>query len=373
MKPRRRAAGFALLIALGAGRAAFAHKPSESHLALPLRAGGGDGRWDIAIRDLDDALALDADGDGNVTWAEVRAREAAIAATAASALKLTSDRGPCRLAVARLEIAAHSDGNYASLPLAIDCPAAARAVVVDDRLLFDVDPRHRVLVSARDQTFVLSRADHAREIQLGPAVASSIPGFIAEGALHIWAGLDHVLFLLALLLPAVLRREDGHWAPLPRLRPALADVARIVTAFSVAHSLTLSLAALGLVSLPARLTEPAIAASVVIASINNLRPVFGRDRWLVAFALGLLHGFGFSSVLADGGLTAGHLLSSLLGFNLGVELGQLAVVAAFVPAAFLVRRSVAYHRVALIGGSTAIALVATVWFVARVFEIPQWS
>ena len=116
-----------------------------------------------------------------------------------------------------------------------------------------------------------------------------------------------------------------------------------------------------------------IAASVVIAGVNNLRPVFGPDRWLVAFALGLLHGFGFSSVLSDGGLASGHLLSALLGFNLGVELGQLAIVAAFVPAAFLVRRTVAYHRVALIGGSTAIAFVATVWFVARVLDIPQWS
>jgi hypothetical protein len=182
-----------------------------------------------------------------------------------------------------------------------------------------------------------------------------------------------VLFLLALLLPAVLRREQGRWLPVQEIRPALLDVARIVTAFSIAHSLTLSLAALGLVHLPARITEPAIAASVVIAAVNNVRPLFGRERWVVAAALGLLHGFGFSSVLADAGLGSGRLLAALFGFNLGVELGQLAIVALFVPAAFLVRRTFVYRRVALIGGSAAVALVATVWFVARVFEISQWS
>jgi hypothetical protein len=147
----------------------------------------------------------------------------------------------------------------------------------------------------------------------------------------------------------------------------------MVTAFSAAHSLTLSLAALGVVRLPAALTEPAIAASVVIAGVNNVRPLFGRHRWVVAFALGLLHGFGFSSVLTDAGLAPSRLLSSLLGFNLGVELGQLAIVAAFVPAAFLLRRTVAYRRVALVGGSAAIALVATVWFIARVLDLSQWS
>ena len=182
-----------------------------------------------------------------------------------------------------------------------------------------------------------------------------------------------MLFLLALLLPAVLRREQGRWVPLPQIRAALSDVARIVTAFSIAHSLTLSLAALGLVRLPARITEPAIAASVVVAAVNNVRPVFGRDRWVVAFALGLLHGFGFSSALSDAGLARGRLLGSLLGFNLGVELGQLAIVAAFVPAAFLVRRTLVYRRVALAGGSTAIAVVATVWLVARVLDISKWS
>jgi hypothetical protein len=139
-----------------------------------------------------------------------------------------------------------------------------------------------------------------------------------------------------------------------------------VTAFTAAHSLTLTLATLGLVSVSSRVIEPAIAASVALAAVNNLRPLFGPDRWVVAFALGLLHGFGFSSVLADAGLAPAALVRALVGFNVGVELGQLAIVAAFVPAAFLLRRTVAYRRVALLGGSTAIAACALLWTVQRI-------
>jgi hypothetical protein len=175
-----------------------------------------------------------------------------------------------------------------------------------------------------------------------------------------------VLFLIALLLPSVLRRGPEGWRPVSAIRPALGDVARIVTAFTAAHSLTLSLAALGLVSVPARLVEPAIAASVALAAANNVRPVFGAERWVVAFALGLLHGFGFSSVLSDAGLAGGALARALVGFNSGVELGQLAIVAVFVPAAFFLRATRAYRRLALVGGSLAITALSVVWIVERI-------
>jgi len=171
---------------------------------------------------------------------------------------------------------------------------------------------------------------------------------------------------VALLLPSVLRREEGHWRPVPAIRSALGDVARIVTAFTAAHSLTLSLAALGVVSVPARLVEPAIAASVALAAANNVRPIFGADRWVVAFALGLLHGFGFSSVLSDAGLAGAALARALVGFNAGVEVGQLAIVGLFVPLAFLLRATAAYRRVALVGGSLAITALSLVWIVERI-------
>jgi hypothetical protein len=224
---------------------------------------------------------------------------------------------------------------------------------------------------AGEQVVVFSRNARRAEVSL-PAARSSTGHFAAavtEGIHHIWTGYDHLLFLLALLLPAVLRRRDRRWVPVEQLRTALVEVLKVVTAFTAAHSITLSLAALGFLSLPSRVVESAIAASVVLAALNNLWPVVGADRWLAAFALGLLHGFGFSSTLADLGLARATLLPTLIGFNCGVEIGQAAVVAIFVPIAFFLRRRRIYEVGALRFGSVLIAIVAALWLVERAFEI----
>jgi hypothetical protein len=178
-------------------------------------------------------------------------------------------------------------------------------------------------------------------------------------------GADHVLFLLCLLLPAVLVRESGRWVPVAGLGAAGAEVLRVVTAFTVGHSITLSLAALGVANLPSRLVESTIAASVVLAALDNLRPVVCRRRWLMALGFGLAHGLGFATVLTDLGLEGAPFLPALLGFNLGVEAGQLALVALFLPLAFATRRSLAYERLAVGAGSLLIALVASAWLVER--------
>ena len=372
----------ALVLAVVGGLAgtAQAHKPSDSILHLSPGAGGGTGRWDIAVRDLDDALALDADGDGRVTWGELRTRAADVTGYALGRLGLRTPAGACALATGEggITVTQHSDGAYVSLPLALGCPPAdaGAALEIDYRLLFDIDPQHRGLLRVDDgrggvEPVILTARDHRRALAWSgsPTAQHSFRSFVAEGVRHIWGGLDHVLFLIALLLPAVLRRHDRAWLAVPAIRPALADVVRTVTAFTAAHSLTLSLAALHVVVMPARLTESAIAASVVLAAVNNIWPLFGRDRWVVAFALGLLHGFGFASVLADVGLPSAHLVSSLLGFNLGVELGQLALVAGCLPIAYLVRRTAAYRRITVPGLSAVLAVVAIIWFVERALDV----
>ncbi len=210
---------------------------------------------------------------------------------------------------------------------------------------------------------------------------SQFVDYAADGVWHIWIGFDHILFLLSLLLPAVGawvagvggQRPGGSrratWQPVPRLGVAVWEVLRIVTAFTLAHSITLSLATLGWVSLPSRLVESTIAASVVLAALNNVFPFFQGRRWMVAFAFGLIHGFGFASVLADLGLPRDALALALLGFNLGVEAGQLAIVAVFLPLAYLLRHSKFYRWVVLWGGSLAIAAIAAAWFVERAFEL----
>jgi hypothetical protein len=156
-----------------------------------------------------------------------------------------------------------------------------------------------------------------------------------------------------------------------RFRQALAQVAKVVTAFTVAHSLTLSLAVLGVVAPPSRLVESLIALSVMIAAANNVVPVVTRYVWGVAFGFGLIHGFGFASVLVDLGLPKSALALALFGFNLGVELGQLAIVAAFLPFAFafLLRRTSSYRRWLMPAGSLAVAGIAMLWLVERSLDV----
>ena len=145
---------------------------------------------------------------------------------------------------------------------------------------------------------------------------------------------------------------------------------RTVTAFTVAHSLTLSLAALHVVVIPARLTESAIAASVVLAAVNNLWPLFGRDRWVVAFALGLLHGFGFASVLADLGLPRATPGLVAAGIQPRRRAGT-ARAGRRLPAARLPRRDgpPPTARITVPGLSAALAVVAIIWFVERALDV----
>ena len=189
--------------------------------------------------------------------------------------------------------------------------------------------------------------------------------FAREGVWHIWLGFDHVLFLLCLLLPADVRRENGRWRAVPRAREAAGEVLRIVTAFTLSHSLTLAPAALGVVSLPSRWVESAIAASIVLAALDNLRPFLRAPRTWVAFAFGLVHGLGFAGVLAELGLPSDARALALIAFNLGVEVGQLAIVAVFLPLALAARRRALYPRAVLAGGSCAIAALASVWLWER--------
>ena len=368
---RPRALLLCLFVALFAADA-VAHKPSDSYLTLEHEGNAVKGQWDIALRDLDGAVGLDANGDGEITWGEVRARQPNIAAYALSRLDIASGGAACSLKVEDQLIDEHTDGSYAVLRLSGTCPEPGPALLIDYRLLFDIDPTHRGLLQyvhgGHSDSVIFSSEGRTQTMGAGTAWTQLI-AYIHEGVWHIWLGFDHILFLLSLLLPAVLLRSQGRWTPAASFRSAFWDVAKIVTAFTIAHSITLSLAALGLVSLPSRWIESAIALSVVLAAINNVFPLVHHGRWMAAFGFGLIHGFGFASALKDLGLPTGSLALSLFGFNVGVELGQLAIVCAFLPLAYAIRATWAYRRVVLAGGSVAIATIAGVWLVERALNV----
>jgi hypothetical protein len=358
---------------------AHAHKPSDSYLTLRGAAGSTDiaVRWDIALRDLDYVLELDRDGNGALTWGEVRTRQDDITRYATSHLALTAGVNACAWATAQpMMLDKHSDGTYAVLSLTARCDTLDQGLKAHYSLLFDVDPSHRGLVqwtspgSKGAQALIFGSESAEQALALQPQGAwPTLRQYVTDGVWHIWIGYDHILFLLALLLPAVLLRRYEQWEPAPRLGGAVKDVFKVVTAFTLAHSITLSLAALGVISLPSRLVESAIAASVVIAALNNLRGTLESRRWVMAFGFGLIHGFGFASVLADLGLPQQALVLALVGFNVGVELGQLAIVAAFLPLAFGLRHTRFYRVGVLKFGSSLVALLAAWWFVQRAFDL----
>lgn len=362
-----------LAMALAMGLPAHAHKASDSYLVLDVQGAKVVGQWDIALRDIDFALGLDADGDGAITWGELRAQHAPINAWALGALVLERG-GRCNLQVGQNQVDEHSDGAYAVLDLTGDCPAPHGDLSLGYQLLFDVDALHRSLaritVDGRVQSAVMSpQAPRQTFAAAAVSAGSQLAQFFVQGVWHIWIGFDHILFLLALLLPLVLVRDAGQWRPVERFSLALREVLWVVTAFTVAHSVTLSLAALGLVALPSRWVESAIALSVVVAAFDNLVPVFKHRRWMVAFGFGLIHGFGFASVLADLGLPQEALVLSLVGFNVGVEAGQLAIVGVFLPLAYLLRRTAFYRRGVLVGGSLLTMALALVWLAERALDL----
>ncbi len=333
---------------------------------------------------------------------EVRARAVDIAAFVIPQLAVKTDNGSCvirsdahpvedRAAVAAgpgttLSLATHSDGTYAVLQYRLDCPNVADALTVDYHLFAASDPTHRGIVRVID----VALGSHASSISalavLGPgsshhqfefkesSTLTTLLGFINEGIWHIWLGFDHVLFLLTLLLPSVLLASTPRIGKGGDFTVTLLDVLKIVTAFTVAHSLTLTLAVLDWVSLPSRIVESGIALTVLLGALNNLRPVLRERRWVAAFVFGLIHGFGFAGALKSLQLPAGELAISLFGFNVGVEIGQLAIVTAFVPLAFRLRYTNFYRTGVVRGGSILIALIAAAWFIERAWDtklLPQ--
>ena len=206
-----------------------------------------------------------------------------------------------------------SDGEYLRLDFLLKNVSRPKTLRVNYRLFFETNSLHRGLARieayGKIQVAAFSPEHSSQQFPLdSPAPGRQLAVFLREGAWHIWTGYDHILFLLALLLPAVLRREGGQWREVGAFRPAFFNVLKIVTAFTAAHSLTLSLAALGIVKLPARLTESAIAVSVALAAANNLWPLVRERGWMVAFGFGLVHGFGFATALSGLDLARGTLV-----------------------------------------------------------------
>ena len=364
---------FLFLLVCAWAATAHAHIASNGFLTLDVEGSRVTGAIELAMRDGELAIGLDSNRDGKVTWGEVRSHQHDLELYVRSKLSLSVGEATsrCSQEFAPVEVNERVDGNYLWLPFTAACGSKLTRLAIDYRLLQDIDPSHRGLLTVTawgsTQTGVLGGSSPVPQVVAldHPSAWRAFAEYLRTGIWHIWSGIDHLLFLLSLLLPAVLKRRNQQWEAVPLAKPAFVSILKVVTAFTVAHSITLSLAAFDVVRLPSRLTESIIAASIIVAALNNIFPKVTEGRWRIAFAFGLLHGFGFASVLADMGLPPGARVVSLVAFNLGVEVGQLAVVLAVMPLAYTVRASAFYRRTVMQWGSSAIAGLALVWLVQR--------
>jgi hypothetical protein len=344
---------------------AFGHEPSRSLVTLDVDGPELRGRWDIALRDLEDAVGLDANGDELVTWGEVTARHDAVVAYALARLRVAASAADCNLVARPKGVDTHGGATFAVLELEGRCATAPRRLEIDYELLFEIDRAHRAIVAVNSGGGTATAVASFDSPRLTLAMAelspwSTLRRFVVEGVHHIWEGYDHLAFVALLLLPIVLGRSADSGA-----RAVAREIVRVITAFTAAHSLTLALALTGYVAIPTRIVELAIAASVLIAALFNVAPKVPRLGAKLVFGFGLVHGLGFANALGDLGATEQSLLATLAGFNLGVELGQLVVVAGLLPPLVIAARS-ARARVAVnAAGSIVCAALAVAWLAER--------
>ena len=365
-----------LLIVISSGNAQ-AHSSSNSYIIFSTQNQSSVLRADINFRDVDLVFDLDQNKDGKVSWGETLAKTAEIQAWLEQGIQLKTTSQKCSLTQMNMKASDHADGTYLSVEWAVACSGAAQegptGLKLRYSLLFDQDNLHRALVKidlpdSQSSAILSPERPEVSLTKANDSLTHVLARYLIEGVWHIWIGVDHILFLLSLLTLAFLepaRKSVIHWPAVKNVKTSVLDVLTVVTAFTLAHSITLGLTIFKWLEPSADFIEPVIALSVVAAALNNLLGWAALRRWQLAFAFGLVHGFGFANVLLDLGLPSDQLAIALGGFNLGVELGQIAIVLVFLPLAWTLRHTIFYRWVVVVGGSLAIAALGLIWTLQR--------
>lgn len=372
--PRIRAGATWLLLLslLLPAASAWAHSSSTSYLTVVTAGADLQVQWEIALRDLDYAIGLDPAG--RITWGDVRGRAAAIEAYALPRLTLSSGGAACPPGPVELLADERGGTGYAVLRFTARCAAPLRQVRIGYALMFDLDPQHRALLDfisgSSFHVAVLSPAAPRLTMEAGSRLRQTFAEYFRVGADHILSGPDHLLFIAILLFPAMFRRTaGGRWRPVERFLPAFLETTRILSAFTVAHAITVTAATLGWVDIPSRVIEGAIALTIAATALDNIVPVLPERRWVLAFGFGLIHGMGFATALGPLSLPAWPLAVALFSFNLGVEAVQLLAAAIVLPVGFALRNLRVYPARLLPGASGLAGLLALAWFAQRTLRL----
>lgn len=375
-------ASFAV-ISLTFPTAVEAHTSGETYVWINVEDTRFSGRVEINLNDIRDKLHIEVPNTDPLSV--VREHQEEILAYVRDHFELRAKGNEIPISfgeIQQLDLSENEEGNYVQFSYNTPKGEVPDIIEVKNSLFVGTDLLHRSLVcieknekSGQEFTsqfvaMVFGQHNPVQELDLTNIELLMRPrDFIWQGVLHIWIGTDHILFIITLLLPAVLIYQETKWNPVSSFKEAFWNIIRIVTIFTVAHSITLSLAALGLVKLPSWIVESVIALSIILVAINTISPRFKDKTWMVIFGFGLFHGMGFATVMSELPFRMMNLVKVLIGFNIGVEIGQLAIVAAVFPVIFLLRKSRAYVPLILRGGSAIIAVVACFWFVERAFAI----
>jgi len=361
-------ASFALGSMVVLATPADAHQTSVKYVDVTVEGARATIQLTVAPGDVTEPLGLPPDSRPSVA----EATTPRVAAYVARWLALGPDGAPpCPAEPPRIH--PDADARFVVVAWQVACPAGLARLALDFRAFFAVDSRHEAIVTvhapdATGDATVVRATDPILHVHAGDE--AGITAWIAAGVEHIWGGRDHVCFVLALLLVVMLVRRDHAWATRPPLA-TLRHTGVIITAFTVAHSLSLIAASLGWVSLRSRPVESLIAFSILYTALENIAKPDVQWRFVLTFGFGLVHGLGFASVLQVM-LPPDHVIGPLLGFNLGVELGQLVIVVIALPLAWLCARELGaerYRRRAMPALSILIALIALKWLIERAFAV----
>jgi hypothetical protein len=358
-----------LLIFAGCFRteAATAHAISASFLNIRVDEAGTAFQLDLDLIDLNEQISLDQNGDRLITWSEVTSQFDNIKATLEGAVAFADPVNKCPITISEFKINKKLGGVYLAAFGTLGCKPSSQ-LKVQYNYFFDLNLDHRCYLQLTfpggNRSLILS--DNNREVGI-PLVAESagpiLKQFVGEGLWHILGAIDHVLFLIVLLLPCVLRRTSKFdWLPEQSKSVVVWHVTKVVTSFTVAHTLTLVLTSFAVLPLPPTwLAETLVALTILISAIDNIYSIVPFKRTLMGFVFGLIHGLGYSSVLTDLGLGGRSMVFGLLGFNVGVELAQLVVIGLFLPILFQLRNAALYQWILLRVGSATIGVFSLLW------------
>ncbi|MGI9318141.1 MAG: HupE/UreJ family protein [bacterium] len=361
---------------------AYGHAKGEDYIFINIEEQGIVGEFQINIDELRDKLGIDIPKVGSVDVDVLRKSETTVYNYIEQNFSIGPQQAPpFQIGFTGVKIG-KKIGKFVTYPFRIKSESIPDKLTIRHNMFYEGDRNHRglLLVQYNAKTDINYGEEHTALIfnpnnQVQELDLNNVPGLlrmrqmIIQGMWHIWIGIDHILFLLALILPTVLVRKHPDWHPVGRPASSVRSLLAIVTVFTLAHSITLFLAAFNIVQVGERLVESVIALSIAVVALNNIFQWVSKGSLFTIFFLGLFHGLGFASVMGNLPFRMVDLVGMVIMFNIGVELGQIAIVIALFPILYWLRTNNLYIPIVLKGGSWLLSVIGFFWFTQRVMGL----